>query len=241
MILKGIYSDDTNVCELVERYLATKTAVTHNTRAGYKTVQNILAKENFGRMRIDKVKFSDAKLFLIDLQKDGRSYSSIHSIRGVLCPAFQMAVEDEMIPYNPFSFELGKTLINDSVQREALSPKQERDLLKFVKDDPQQTKQVLDIAYKYLFIMAIFLWILYFLYVYRSALQGLGNTFIPMLSGIAEFLMRITVALLLPKLVGQDGIFFAEVTAWAGAAVLLISCYFWKITKLSRVYRANAG
>lgn len=132
---RGIYNDGTNVCELVERYVATKTAVTHNTRAGYKTVQNILAKEDFGKTRIDKVKFSDAKLFLIGLQKDGRSYSSIHSIRGVLRPAFQMAVEDEMIPYNPFSFELGKTLINDSVQREALLPKQERDFLKFVKDD----------------------------------------------------------------------------------------------------------
>ena len=41
-----------------------------------------------------------------------------------------------MIPYNPFEFELAKILINDSVQREALSPKQERDFLKFVKDDP---------------------------------------------------------------------------------------------------------
>ena len=136
LIAKGIYNDGTNVRELVDRYISTKTGVTHNTKAGYKTVQNMREMENFGNLRIDKVKFSDAKLFLIGLQKAGRSYSSIHSVRGVLRPAFQMALEDGMIPYNPFNFELAKVLINDSVQREALSPKQERDFLKFVKDDP---------------------------------------------------------------------------------------------------------
>ena len=46
----------------------------------------------------------------------------------------------------------------------------------FVSGEPEQIRQVLDIAYKYLFIMAIFLWVLYLLYVYRSAIQGLGNT-----------------------------------------------------------------
>ena len=52
--------------------------------------------------------------------------------------------------------------------------------------------------------MAIFLWVLYLLYVYRSAIQGLGNTLIPLASGIAEFEMRVSVALLLPKLIGED-------------------------------------
>lgn len=47
---------------------------------------------------ISKAKVSDAKLFLIKLQQeDGKSYSIIHTIRGVLRPAFQMALDDEMI------------------------------------------------------------------------------------------------------------------------------------------------
>lgn len=95
----------------------------------------------------------------------------------------------------------------------------------FVSGDPQQVEQVLDIAYKYLFIMAIFLWTLYLLYVYRSAIQGLGNTLIPLASGIAEFCMRVGVALLLPRIIGENGIFYAEIFAWAGAAVLLIISY----------------
>ena len=124
------------VVELVEKYVSLKTGVTHNTRAGYKTVINILKKEAFGKQRIDKVRLSDAKAWLIKLQQvDGRGYSSIHSIRGVLRPAFQLAVDDDLIRKNPFGFELASVIVNDSVTREAITRKQERDLLKFIKED----------------------------------------------------------------------------------------------------------
>ena len=53
----------------------------------------------------------------------------------VVRPAFAMAVEDDLIRKNPFDFELAKVLINDSVKRDALTPKQERDFLKFIKED----------------------------------------------------------------------------------------------------------
>ena len=99
----------------------------------------------------------------------------------------------------------------------------------FISGDPAQTGQVLAIAWKYLFIMACWLPILYFLYVYKSALQGLGNTFIPMLSGIVEFILRVGVAIFLPVLIGTNGIFYAEIAAWTGAAVLLVISYYKKI------------
>ena len=51
----------------------------------------------------------------------------------------------------------------------------------------------------------------YHLHIYRSALMGLGDTIMPMASGIMEFLMRIGVALFLPLIIGQEGIFYAEV------------------------------
>lgn len=124
------------VVELVEKYVSLKTGVSHNTKAGYKTVINILKKEAFGKLRIDKVRLSDAKAWLIKLQQvDGRGYSSIHSIRGVLRPAFQMAVDDDLIRKNPFGFELASVIVNDSVTREAITRKQERELLKFIKED----------------------------------------------------------------------------------------------------------
>ena len=124
------------VLELVEKYTSLKVGVRHNTLAGYKTVINVLKEDPFGSKRIDKVKLSDAKAWLIKLQQvDGRGYSSIHSIRGVVRPAFEMALNDDLIRKNPFQFELATVIVNDSVTREAITRKQERDYLKFVKED----------------------------------------------------------------------------------------------------------
>lgn len=134
-LLQGVYAEDMTVCELVDRYLETKTGVKHTTKAGYKTVRNILEKEPFGQRQIKNVKLSDAKLFLIRLQQDGRRYSSIHTIRGVLRPAFQMAVDDEMLVRNPFEFQLATVIVNDSVTREAISRADERRFLKFIQED----------------------------------------------------------------------------------------------------------
>lgn len=135
------HAGNVTVRELVKRYIATKTGVRHNTLAGYKTVMNILEKEEFGNRRIDEVKVSDAKMWLIKLQtEDKRSYSSIHTIRGVVRPAFRMAVDDDLIRKNPFDWELATVLIDDSVKREALTQRQERLFLEFVKNDKHYSK-----------------------------------------------------------------------------------------------------
>ena len=123
------------VLELVEKYLSLKVNVRHNTQANYNFVKGILKKEPFGSMRIDKVKLSDAKAWLIKLQKDGRGYSTIHSVRGVVRPAFEMAVNDDLIRKNPFGFELATVVVNDSVTREAITRVQERAFLKFIQED----------------------------------------------------------------------------------------------------------
>lgn len=126
---------DLTVLELVEMYVAQKRGVRHNTRANYNFVLNIIRKEEFGLKRIDKIKIFDAKAWLIKLQADGRGYSTIHSIRGVLRPAFQMAVDNDLLNKNPFEFQLSTVVVNDSVTREALTRKQERAFLEFVKND----------------------------------------------------------------------------------------------------------
>ena len=96
--LSNFEKSSMTVSELVSRYLKAKTGVKYSTRQGYRTVENLLAAEEFGSRKISEIKTSDAKLFLIMLQQDkGRSYSSIHSIRGVLRPAFQMAVDDDVL------------------------------------------------------------------------------------------------------------------------------------------------
>lgn len=124
------------VLQLSKKYVATKTGVKHTTRAGYGTVLRLLERDPFGAKRIDRVRLSDAKEWLIKLQQvDKKSYSSIHTIRGVLRPAFQMAVDDDILRKNPFDFLIATVLVNDAVTREAISRKQERTFLEFVKND----------------------------------------------------------------------------------------------------------
>ena len=72
------------------------------------------------------------------------------------------------------------------------------------------------------------------LHVTRSCIQGLGNTVLPMVSGIAEFVMRTGAAFVLPMLFGENGILFAEVLAWAGADMILIPSYFYVMGKVRR-------
>ena len=123
-------------CEDTRLITSRQASLRPSTKQGYKTVQNILRKESFGDMKISKIRVSDAKLFLIKLQQeDGKSYSSIHTIRGVLRPAFQMAVDDDVLIKNPFGFELATVLVNDSVTREAITKDQMRKFLRFVHDD----------------------------------------------------------------------------------------------------------
>ena len=97
----------------------------------------------------------------------------------------------------------------------------------FLFGKPQVVEETLAIAYRYLFIMSICLPILYYLHITRSCIQGLGNTVLPMVSGVAEFVMRTGSALLLPLILGQDGIFYAEVSAWIGADVVLFFSFLY--------------
>ena len=99
----------------------------------------------------------------------------------------------------------------------------------FISGTEEEISQTLAIAYHYLSIMSVCLPILYVLYVFRSTLQGLGDTVSPMLSGVAEFAMRTGCVLLLPLWLGEEGIFYAEVLAWTGADLVLIPSCIWAL------------
>ena len=107
----------------------------------------------------------------------------------------------------------------------------------FISGTPEEFEQTLKIAYSYLAIMSVCLPILYTLHITRSAIQGMGNTVLPLVSGIAEFIMRAVTAIFLPMLIGENGIFYAEIMAWTGATVILVISYFAVIRKMERMLR----
>lgn len=102
----------------------------------------------------------------------------------------------------------------------------------FLSGEPQEVAEALKVALEFLHIMASMLFILYLLYIYRAAQQGMGNTMMPMLSGFVELAMRLGAAILLPGLIGYYGLFWAEVLAWLGADLLLIPSYYITLRKL---------
>ena len=106
----------------------------------------------------------------------------------------------------------------------------------FIDTSSSNAPKVLEIAYQYLFIMSCLLCALYLLYVFRSTLQGMGNTIIPMLSGLMEFLARVCAALIGARIWGETVLFFAEPGAWIAAAVLLVFGCIWKFRKESRTF-----
>ena len=89
-------------------------------------------------------------------------------------------------------------------------------------------------AYRYLCLMSVSLPILYLLYVYMSALQGMGNTVAPMWSAAFELAIRLAVAFTVAHLGVRSGIFWAEVGAWYGGALTQALGYFLQIRKLRK-------
>jgi Na+-driven multidrug efflux pump len=106
----------------------------------------------------------------------------------------------------------------------------------FIDAGESNAVEAIRIAIEYLWLMSAFLPVLYILHVYRSTLQGMGDTMSPMVSGIAEFVMRTGAALLLPGLIGYWGVFWAEALAWVGADLILVPAYWVGFNKIKRLY-----
>ena len=128
------------VIELVEKYIALKDGVRYNTKVGYNFVLNLIKKEDFGYRIIREIKPSDAQKWFIKLHNDGRGYSTLTTVRGVLKPAFQMAYEEDVIRRNPFDFIITKYVPNDSKRREALTEKQQETWMDFIRNDRTYSK-----------------------------------------------------------------------------------------------------
>ena len=128
-------SGEVTVIALVEKYIALKEGVRYNTKVGYNFVLNLIKKEDFGYRKIRDIKPSDAQKWFIKLHKDGRGYSTLTSVRGVLKPAFQMAFEEDVIRRNPFDFIITKYVPNDSKRREALTESEQEIWMEFIKND----------------------------------------------------------------------------------------------------------
>lgn len=67
--------------------------------------------------------------------------------------------------------------------------------------------------------------LLNFLFIYRSAVQGVGRPLVPMCSGLLEMALRIVIIVLFITRIGFHATAYAEICAWAGALALNFAAY----------------
>lgn len=81
------------------------------------------------------------------------------------------------------------------------------------------------IAVRFLPIYGVMMFAVDFLFVFRSAVQGMGFPFIPMCSGILEMIMRIVVVVAFIKPLGFEATAYAGIAAWIAALLLNAGAY----------------
>ena len=94
-----------------------------------------------------------------------------------------------------------------------------------ISGDPTRLDAVLDVGQQQLNTLAFGLPVLCLLFLYRSALQGVGNALFPMLSGFLELAGRFAAVLGLTAVWGVWGVYLADPAGWVLATVLLAVSY----------------
>ena len=92
---------------------------------------------------------------------------------------------------------------------------------------------IVNIGQEYLMISTYFYFCLLCIFIIRNALQGMGYTKIPLISGIVELIIRAIAAIWMAKTVGYIGIFWAGPIAWLGGAVVVFAGYGWIMMNLN--------
>ena len=122
------------VLELVTRYMDLKRTLKENSYRAYDTVINRMRKDPFSQKQIRQIKPSDAKAWFVSLHDRGYKQSTISTVQCVVRPAFEMAVDDDMIRKNPFKFKLSDVIPKDAFVRTALTREQQDLYLQFFQE-----------------------------------------------------------------------------------------------------------
>lgn len=105
----------------------------------------------------------------------------------------------------------------------------------------ERNPEIINAAMLYLRTCSYFFAFVSMIFVYRNVLQGIGRSFMPLLAGVFELVVRSVVAYTLPNLIGYLGICFAGPLAWVGAAVPLGITYFIVMKKMMKEYVRTSG
>ena len=122
------------VAELVDRYINLRRGLKENSMRAYGSAINRIHTDPFGSRMIRSVRLSDGKGWFVSLHDKGLKQNTIGILQSVVRPAFEMAVDDDIIRKNPFKFKLSDVVPKDAYVRDALTKEQQEKYLQFVQD-----------------------------------------------------------------------------------------------------------
>ncbi|MBQ7959256.1 MAG: MATE family efflux transporter [Oscillospiraceae bacterium] len=93
--------------------------------------------------------------------------------------------------------------------------------------------EAVSLAAQYLIPSGIMIFAVDYLFIFRSTVQGMGKPIIPMISGIAEMIIRVVVVFTLIENLGFMATAYAQIAAWVGALIMNFSAYVFYIRKVT--------
>lgn len=98
-----------------------------------------------------------------------------------------------------------------------------------------ESQEVINNGYFYVVVNSICCVILVPIVIYKSVLQSVGRTFLPMVSGFVEIICRAGASILLSKMFGFVGVCFANPTAWLGGSLVVAVDYILMIRSFKKM------
>ena len=98
-------------------------------------------------------------------------------------------------------------------------------------------EESVDLVVKFLPVCGLMMWAVDSLFIFRNGCQGMGKPLIPMISGVAEMVMRIAAIVFLIDVVGFKATAYAEVAAWLIALTINLLAFEWNLRKKTKNIR----
>lgn len=133
-ITRGINYDESmrTIAELLDILMYHNRAARKTTQRTYACHVKELKQFEFIHQKVRDIRTSSAKSFIIHLEEKGYGYSTIKAMCSILKRACNIALEDDAIFRNPFSFTINSVLTIQPGERNALTKKQQAAILEYV-------------------------------------------------------------------------------------------------------------
>ena len=124
-----------SVSDYVNKQAELKRGARYGTKRAFRNTASLLEEDALGSKRMNQVKQSDARLWILQLHERGYKYNSVANIVYVMKAVFNTAIDEDIVRKNPFSFKLTDVIPKDLVDSGAVSREDIKKYLEFLESN----------------------------------------------------------------------------------------------------------